>query len=164
MASPIKIGGGEKLISIKFPQNASEISLDIPEMATIDVSACNKNVQTDIRQAYKATNNVITSLTWVTYKDGSELSYDVTDFSREMVGPFIFSDSPITNIYDISNIIFGTNVTTIGDWAFGDCQNLTSITIPDGVTSIGNGAFVACSGLTSITIPDSVTSIGEGAF
>ena len=36
--------------------------------------------------------------------------------------------------------------------------------IPDSVTDIGNSAFYNCSNLTSITIPDSVTSVGNRAF
>ena len=56
------------------------------------------------------------------------------------------------------------SVTSIGQYAFGGCSGLTSITIPNSVTSIGNDAFYECSGLTSITIPNSVTSIGENVF
>ena len=59
---------------------------------------------------------------------------------------------------------FWQGVTVIGGFAFRDCTDLTSITIPDGVTKIGAGAFFGCSGLTSITIPDSVTEIGDMAF
>ena len=55
-------------------------------------------------------------------------------------------------------------VTSIGDWAFGFCESLTSVTIPDSVTSIGDSAFGGCDSLTSVTIPDSVTRIGYGAF
>lgn len=64
----------------------------------------------------------------------------------------------------IKKVIFESNVTNIGDYAFYNCSNLTSITIPDSVTYIGDYAFSNCSGLTSITIPDSVTYIGENAF
>ena len=55
-------------------------------------------------------------------------------------------------------------VTSIGDRAFLDCYDLTSVTIPNSVTSIGNDAFYNCYGLTSITIPNSVTTIGDYAF
>ena len=35
-------------------------------------------------------------------------------------------------------------VTSIGAWAFSECENLRSVTIPDSVTSIGEGAFCEC--------------------
>ena len=55
-------------------------------------------------------------------------------------------------------------VTSIGDYAFEDCDSLTSVTIPDSVESIGVDAFSNCKRLTNITIPKSVISIGEWAF
>ena len=60
--------------------------------------------------------------------------------------------------------IIPNTVTSIGNYAFMSCSELTSITIPDSVTSIGECAFYECSGLTSITIGNSVTSIGSKAF
>ena len=55
-------------------------------------------------------------------------------------------------------------VTSIGNYAFNDCESLTSVVIPDSVTSIGSSAFGGCSSLTSVVIGDSVTSIGSSAF
>ena len=57
-----------------------------------------------------------------------------------------------------------SSVTSIGDWAFSYCSELTSLTLPSSVTEIGYHAFYGCSGLTSLTIPSGVTSIGDWAF
>ena len=65
---------------------------------------------------------------------------------------------------NITSTILPNTVTSIGDYAFADCSGLTSIIIPDSVLIIGEGAFSDCRGFTSITIPDSVTAIGELAF
>ena len=42
-------------------------------------------------------------------------------------------------------------VTAIGDGAFLDCVDLTSVVIPQTVTSIGNHAFQGCESITSVT-------------
>ena len=55
-------------------------------------------------------------------------------------------------------------VTSIGNYAFRSCYELTSVEIPSSVTSIGNGAFYDCYWLTSVEIPSSVISIGSSAF
>ena len=56
-------------------------------------------------------------------------------------------------------------VTTIGDYAFYDCSNLTgNLVIPNSVTLIGSSAFSGCSGLTGLTIPKSVLGILLNAF
>ena len=66
--------------------------------------------------------------------------------------------------FGIKRIIIGDGVTTIGDYAFRDFRDLTSVTIPNSVTTIGDDAFGVCSSLTSVTIPNSVTTIGKSAF
>ena len=58
----------------------------------------------------------------------------------------------------------GDAITAIGNYAFYNCGNATSLNIPDGVTTIGNNSFAGCSGVTSLVIPESVTSIGNDAF
>lgn len=54
--------------------------------------------------------------------------------------------------------------TNIGENAFRDCENLTTVYIPNGVTSIGHAAFLRCESLTNIDIPNSETVIERSAF
>ncbi len=68
------------------------------------------------------------------------------------------------NCNGLESVTIGSDVKSIGSSAFSGCIGLKSVTIPNSVTSIGNYAFRNCTGLTGVTIPDSVTSIGEGAF
>ena len=64
-----------------------------------------------------------------------------------------------SGIYIVPN-----GIKSVGNDAFDNCENLTSIIIPDSVTTIDYGAFSNCTSLTSITIPKSVTSIGDFVF
>ncbi|MCL2821721.1 MAG: leucine-rich repeat domain-containing protein [Firmicutes bacterium] len=68
------------------------------------------------------------------------------------------------NCVNLTSITIPNSVTSIGDRAFERTTSLTSITIPNSVTSIGVSAFAGATSLTSITIPNSVISIGSGAF
>ena len=61
-------------------------------------------------------------------------------------------------------LVIPSSVTSIGDYAFHDCNYLTSVTIGRSVARIGYYAFLNCSSMTSVTIPNSVKSIGSGAF
>ena len=65
---------------------------------------------------------------------------------------------------DLTSIIIPDSVTYIGSHAFYGCTGLTSIVIPDSVTRIEGCAFQLCTGLTSITISDSVTELWDGVF
>ena len=66
--------------------------------------------------------------------------------------------------YEIPGEIDGKKVVRIGDYAFSDCTELTSVTIPDSVTDIRWRAFYNCVSLKSVTIPKSVTYIDSYAF
>ena len=88
-----------------------------------------------------------------------DLTYTVTDGEVTITESSLFVASVV-----IPSQIDGYPVTSIGDYAFSYCNNLTSVTLPDSVESIGYAAFYYCTSLTSVTIPDSVTSIGDRAF
>lgn len=56
-------------------------------------------------------------------------------------------------------------VTSLGDYCFDGCWELTSITIPNSVTSLGDYCFVDCSGLTNIKMESSTPpSTSSGPF
>lgn len=81
------------------------------------------------------------------------------DYTVNAIGQDAFADCS-----DLTSITIPNSVTSIGLRAFQSCSKLNSITIPNSVTTIGSEAFYGCTGLTSITIPNSVTSIGSKAF
>ena len=96
------------------------------------------------------------------------------------IGKSAFSSSPLTsitlpqNLTTIDNYVFSgcnslTTVTnssnklrSIGEKAFYECKNLTSIDLPT-VIFVGNSAFNSCHSLTSAKIPNA-THLGASAF
>ncbi len=88
----------------------------------------------------------------------SIISVSIGD-SVTSIGDYAFRDC--TNLTDV---IISDNVRIIGKYAFYNCTNLTDVAIGDSVASIGGYTFENCTGLTSIIIPNSVTSIGASAF
>ena len=96
--------------------------------------------------------------------------YDPKDSSLTLSGTGALPDYPIGQAPwfefndQIDTVVLKEGVTRIGDYAFYNCTELTSVEIPEGVTYIGESAFACCQSLESVTIPGSVTEIGEGAF
>ena len=87
---------------------------------------------------------VDTILAWTT--NSGEVT--ITDCDKAATGELI-----------IPNTIGGNPVTSIGNYAFRDCNALTEITIPDGVTSLGVGTFFESTGLTKVTLPEGILTL-----
>ena len=83
---------------------------------------------------------------------------EMYDYSSSTYAPWY------SNRSSVKTVEIKSGITSIGDYAFFNCDSLTSITIPNSVTSIGDWAFYGCNSLTSVTIGNSVTSIGDRAF
>lgn len=73
-------------------------------------------------------------------------------------------DKRNAQISAIEKVVIEKGITSIGEYAFNNCSNLISISIPNSVTKIEMCAFSGCSSLSSIEIPKEVTSIGDSAF
>ncbi|MGM9551562.1 MAG: leucine-rich repeat domain-containing protein [Clostridia bacterium] len=101
------------------------------------------------------------NLRWILTYDGTlkiRGTGDMTNWTSSSSMPWY---SSLTNI---KFVVIDSGVTSIGDYAFYNCSNLTSAEIPDGVTSVGEYAFYRCTGLINVKIPGSVTIIGYSSF
>ena len=101
------------------------------------------------------------NLTWKLYEDGT-----LNISGKGAMKDYIYGNnkSPARLNLSVTSIVIEEGVTSIGDYAFENCDNLTSITIPGNVESIGEDAFYNCDNLTDVTLQDGVKSIGRSAF
>jgi len=75
------------------------------------------------------------------------------------IGNYAFYNCSMTNIVTIPN-----SVTTVGVWTFAECSHLSGVKIGNSVTNIGDYAFDTCTSLTGVKIGNSVANIGDYAF
>lgn len=70
---------------------------------------------------------------------------------------------------DLSSVSYAngvevSNLKTIGNTAFGLCDNLKDFQFPSSIETIGNSAFCYCTGLEHVVIPKNLKNLGEAAF
>lgn len=73
---------------------------------------------------------------------------------------------------EIVRVEFSSGCTSVGAYAFEDCENLEAVVFPEGFRSIGEGAFHNCMELWDVSVPcsvyamvpHSITEIGNFAF
>ena len=87
------------------------------------------------------------------------LKYRVSDGKVTVTG---YTSSPKGELV-IPSEIDGMPVTAIGEGAFEDCTDLTSVVVSKGITQISGSAFRGCRKL-AVSIPNTVTKIGASAF
>ncbi|MCD8055272.1 MAG: leucine-rich repeat protein, partial [Clostridiales bacterium] len=144
--------------------------------ATAYYPASNDTWTEDVMQDYGG------SITWVAYTDGvcgDNLTWmltsdgtltisgtgDMYDYEHiEEDEDNNYGTAPWFSYFDsITSAVIEDGVTSIGNFAFFGCYNMTEITVGSSVTSIGYFAFQSC-GIESITLPDSLTTIYDSAF
>lgn len=98
---------------------------------------------------------------------GGDYEYSVTKDGYELTllkGPDILEDYAFDNCIDLASLSLPESIKSIGKDAFEGCNSLKSIDIPSSVTEIGDTAFRSCESLQSIHLPDGLLTIGEEAF
>ena len=90
----------------------------------------------------------------------SSVSYQDQDYTVTSIGESAFQEN-----LNLTSVTLPNTITSIESLSFNMCENLTSVTLSNTLESIGYGAFSACRNLSSITaLPSTLTSIGEAAF
>ena len=173
--------GGVQEISItanceyEIKEEADWLAVSMVQSGGAQVSV-NANNYIQNRQAEIVISDLKNSLTQIVKVMQAGVSSDnnvimYTSNLNQVVTPLfdnVFGARIISNTWDPylqkGIIVFDGAVTEIGDSAFSNKSELTSIEIPNSVTFIGDRAFKGCTSLTSITIGDNVKSIGTEAF
>ena len=64
----------------------------------------------------------------------------------------------------MTSVEIPSSVTSIREYAFNRCYNLTSIKLPDSITSLGNLSFAYNSSLSYCWIPENCKTFGSSVF
>ena len=144
--------GCEKLTTVTLPSSVTTIGSfafrDCNSLTNINLSAC-KNLATIGYQAFWGCDGLT--------------SIDLSGCtSLQSIDGSAFTSSGLTSI----NLSGCTSLQSIGTSAFEGCEKLTTVTLPSSVTTIGYYAFRDCNSLTSINLSNctSLESIGSEAF
>lgn len=73
-------------------------------------------------------------------------------------------DNAFSHCGNLSAVIFGSGLKTIGSRAFENCTHLRSLTLPEGLESLGEYAFNSCESLEMVTLPSTLSELPKGAF
>ena len=140
-------------------EDAPVIANAVFELNTIEKAIL--HVPASSIEAYKAMEP------WMYFKDIIALNTDAVE-----IDGIYYNLKTDTNKAEVTNLLWGNyagsldipasvtydgveySVSSIGDFAFLACSNLTSISIPGSVTSIGFSAFSGCKNLDSISYSD----------
>ncbi len=148
--------GNTKMVSVTIPAGVASISdrcfLDCTALASIIIPSKVYEININAFLGCTKLTEFIVDNSNIRYssKNGvllNSLGTTLIQFPKGKSGTFVVPNT----------------VTSIGDYAFYQCKDITNVVMTDTVTSIGDSAFRA-SGVTALTIPGSVQTIGNFAF
>jgi len=73
-------------------------------------------------------------------------------------------DKAFFDCTNLTSIKLPSTVTAVGEAAFCQCYNVTMLSLNEGLISIGRSAFECCEGLYDLRLPESLTILGNHAF
>lgn len=84
--------------------------------------------------------------------------------ASDLSGATKIGDYAFYNCNSLTSVTLPNTVTQIKDYAFANCSVLNNFTIPSSVLSLGGHCFTGCIGLTSVVVPNSITTISDYIF
>ena len=132
------------------------------ERSTTKPTTTQANTTTNVQNSETTRGTCGNNLTWTLDKSTGVLEISgygpMEEFTSANKVPWYSERSYIrkATIHD--------DVTSIGSYAFYDCDNFVNLTIDSGIKSIGASAFYGCDNVETVKINDSVTSLGDRAF
>ena len=118
----------------------------------------------------RRTMTLVTAATEFSIPDGIKRIGDYAFFGKYMLNEVVLPDSVVSIGYmsfaSCDQLISADlgNVTEIGEYAFGHCGSLQSVTHNNKLEAIGEYAFAHCTQLSSFEFPEALKSIGDYAF
>ena len=113
---------------------------------------------------------------YLVYEITEEGTVTIENFDEEIGGDLVIPEQidgyPVTSIDDyafsycgeLTSIVIPESVTVIEDYAFKECSSVKSINIPKEIDTLGKGVFQDCSSLTRIVVPDTIERIEASTF
>ena len=99
------------------------------------------------------------------YYEGTLAQWCAIDFPDRFANPTSDTENMYIDGQRLEGeLVIPEGVTSIGDYAFVCCYDITGITLPEGLEQIGEEAFWWCWSVTSVNLPEGLVSIGKYAF
>ena len=114
-------------------------------------------------EAYTVTGVCGEDLTWsLNYEGTMTISGTGDMYDYAMYGEAV---APWTDLAaDIKAVVAEEGVTSIGSFAFVNCGNLTTVSLPDSLIEVGESAFRNCTGLTTVDFGTGLEMVDGYAF
>lgn len=116
-----------------------------------------------------AEGNIIpeSNITWSFNTETKVLTFEgegaIPDYNEYITDGEITLKYPWKDV-EYTKIVFGPDITGIGNYAFCYSSSLQSVEIPETVAVLGEGIFMGCSALESVTLPSSVNRVTDNMF
>lgn len=139
---------GCKMVSVTIPNSVKKIGkwafAWCPNLTTVTIGNGLESIGED---AFEYSNKI----SKVNISDIE--SWCKISFANNYSNPVSIARNLYMNGFEVNEIVIPNSITSIGNYAFYWCNNLSSVSIPNSVTSIGESAFNGC-GLTKVNISD----------